>query len=57
MRWHPRNYYKSKSKLMNLKPVLDDDEKIRAGTKLQPATYLSHDMTYLIILQRKKFDC
>ena len=57
MRWHPRNYYKSESKLMNLKPVLDDDEKIRAGTKLQPATYLSHDMTYLIILQRKKFDC
>ena len=42
---------------MSLKPVLDDDGKIRAGTKLQPAAYLSHDTTYLIILQRKKCDC
>ena len=45
----------SKSKLICLEPVLDEDGIIRANTRLQHAEYLSYDTKYPVILPRKEW--
>ena len=43
----------NKSRLIFLKPVLDEDGIIRADTRLQHAAYLPYDTRYPLILPRK----
>ena len=43
----------NKSRLIFLKPVLDEDGIIRADTRLQHAEYLPYDIRYPLILPGK----